>query len=90
MEHNIILNILEQNKSVESGLYLITTTKYLGDATVEDFLHLRPASKLEEFINARKFTDKSFQKGKLTPRKNLNKTVYRGQTTKSTEEDYSN
>ena len=43
VEQNIILNILERNKAVESGIELRTTTKYLVDDTVEYFLQLIPA-----------------------------------------------
>ena len=67
VEHNIIQSILERNKAVESKLELKTESNSLADAAVTQFLQLTPASKLEDFIHARKFNGKSFQKVKLTP-----------------------
>ena len=62
VEHNIILNILEQKKAVESGLEIINTKKLSWTLLLKSFLQLSPASNLEDFIYARKFTVKSFQK----------------------------
>lgn len=82
VERNVIIDILKKNKDVELELGSFT------DATVANFLELKPASKLEDFIHARKFTGRTFEKSKVTPPgKKLNKTVYRNQTAQSIEED---
>ena len=82
VERDVIENILEKNMAVELEL------GSFADATVADFLALKPASKLEDYIHARKFTGKTFERVKVTPPgKKLNKTVYRSQTAQSIEED---
>ena len=57
-----------------------TEINLLADTTVGHFIPYTTA-KLEDFIHARKFKGKQFQKAKLIPPgKKPNKTVYRGQT----------
>ena len=66
-----------------------TETNLLADTTVGHFL-LYITAKLKDFIHARKFKGKQFQKAKLIPPgKKLNKAVYRGQTTEGIVQDYS-
>ena len=90
MERNTILDILQKNKSVEEELALTQESNLFADAVVAAFLQLKPASKLEDFIHARKFTGKSFSKTKLLcPGQKLNKTLSRQQTAQSIEEDCS-
>ena len=68
VERNTILDILRKNKSVEEELALTQESNLFADATVAAFLELKPASKLEDFIHARKCTLKSFSKRKLIVR----------------------
>ena len=90
VERNTILDILRKNKSVEEELTLTQESNLFADSTVAAFLQLKPASKLEDFIHARKFTGKSFSKTKLVrPGQKLNKTLARNQTAQSIEEDCS-
>jgi hypothetical protein len=87
--HSVIDNILQRNKVMEVELASKTETNLLADTTVGHFLPYT-AAKLEDFIHARKFKGKQFQKTKLTPPgKKLNKTVYRGQTADDIAQDCS-
>ena len=61
VERNIISNILHQNKEVEDGLMVKTESASLSNNIVADFLALKVCS-LKDFIHARKFNVKSFQK----------------------------
>ena len=86
---NIISNILDRNKMVESELRSRAASKSFEDATVSDFLLLSIA-KLKDFIHPRKFTGHQFRERQLArPDTNLNKTVYPKQTAQSIEEDCS-
>ena len=63
--HNNINDILRQNNDVEVELKAKTESKSVADATVEDFLDLKPALKLKNFIRAHKFDGHIFQETKL-------------------------
>ena len=62
----------------------------VADATVQDFLNLKPASKLENFIHARRFDGHIFQKSKLAGSDGkLNKTLHKKQTAEEIERNCS-
>ena len=63
--YNTIQDILQQNSGVEQELQKKTESGSVSDATVQDFLDLKPASKLENFIHAGRFDGHVFQKSKL-------------------------
>ena len=88
--HNAIGDILRRNKAVEDELSGKTESGSFADATVADFLSLKPAQKLEDFIHVRKFNGKTFQKSQLAGSDGkLNKTCYKDQTAESIETDCS-
>mmetsp|Transcript_44512 Transcript_44512/g.93388 ORF Transcript_44512/g.93388 Transcript_44512/m.93388 type:complete len:511 (-) Transcript_44512:806-2338(-) len=90
IEKNAIDAILARNESVERELKEKKESRSLADATVADFLELKPASKLEDFIHARKFEGQTFQRAKLAGSDGkLNKTRYKGQSASSIEESCS-
>jgi ribosomal protein L15 len=83
-EYHTINDILRRNAEVENELKDRVTSGVVADATVTDFLSLKPASKLEDFIHARKFSGKTFHRSKLAGvNGKLNKTRYKGQTAES-------
>lgn len=57
-EYNIRLDILQCNKAVEEELKLHVACGSVENATVSDFLSLKPASKLKNFFHARMFNAK--------------------------------
>jgi len=81
---NAISEILLRNTEVEAELSKKTESGSFTDATVADFLSLKPAQKLEDFIHARKFNGKKFQKSQLAGSNGkLNKTWCKDQTAES-------
>ena len=53
--HNSIKDIHHWNSDVEHELKAKKESGYVADASVKDFLDLKPASKLKIFIHARTF-----------------------------------
>ena len=89
--YNTIQDILQQNSGVEQELQDKTESGYVSDATVQDFLDLKPASKLENLIHARRFDGHTFQKSKLTGSDGkLNKTLHKKQSAEEIERNCSN
>ena len=72
-----IQHIRQRNAEVEAELESKVFGDVIADASVQDFLNLKPAQKLIDFIHARKFTDDVFHTSQLTwTNGKLNKTLH--------------
>jgi hypothetical protein len=78
------------NKAAEEELKLRVVCGSVENATVSDFLSLKPASKLKNFFHARMFNGKTYHESKLVGADGkLNKTRYKSQTASSIESNCS-
>ena len=89
VEYNITVHLLNRNKEVEEELIAKTATSTIANCSIQDFLDLKPVTKLYDFIHVRKFHGKQFQKSKLIrPGQTLNKTL-KGISTATAIEEHS-